>query len=136
MFCLKSCKIQASAALIVAGLFAACSTPPLGPDGEYQVSSAADNFTLTMLHLEDAVTTRTYEWENTGTQATVYISQILTSGSVILTIQDAAGTVVHQSDVADDFDGDTEVGVAGNWTIEVDLQNAYGMFDISIIKKT
>jgi len=125
-----------SATLLVTGFLVACGDNPLGPEGQYQVSSAADNFTLSMWYLEDAVDTRTYKWENTGPQATVYESQILSSGSVILTIRDAEGTVVHQSDVVSDFDGDTEVGVAGSWTIEVELQNANGMFDISIIKKT
>lgn len=136
MSCARRLTGLTASALVMAGVLMACSDNPLGPDGQYQVTSAADNFTLTMWYLEDAVDTRTYKWENTGTQATVYESQILSSGSVILTIRDAAGTVVHQSDVASDYDGDTAVGIAGDWRIEVELRNAYGMFDISIVKKT
>jgi len=69
-----------SAALIIAVILAACSNNPLGPDGHFQVSSAADNFTLQMWNLEGAIDTRTYTWENTGTQAAVYVSGTISSG--------------------------------------------------------
>ncbi len=136
MFRLEELRKFTLAAIIAPALLAACSDNPLGPDGQFEVSSAADNFLLRMWNLENAIDTRTYNWENTGTQATVNISQGISTGSVILTIKDAAGTVVHQDDVADDNDTDTAVGVTGLWTIEVRLESVNGWFDISVIKKS
>lgn len=123
------------AALLVAAVLTACGGDPLGPNGQFEVSSAADNFLFRMWGLENAIDTRTYSWENTGTQATVNISQGISTGSVILTIHDAGGTLVHQSDVADDIDTDTAIGVAGFWRIEVRVADVNGWFDISVVKK-
>ncbi len=135
MFRIKDFIKSKSTVLIAAALLTACGSSPLGPDGRFEVSSAADNFLFRMWTLENANDIRTYNWENTGTQATVDISQGISTGSVILTIHDAGGTQVHQSDVADDIDTETAIGVAGFWTIEVRLTSVTGSFDISVIKK-
>ena len=86
--------------------------------------------------LEDANETLSYRWDNTGTQATVVITDGISSGSAILTIEDAAGTVVHQDDIANDNDTDTAVGVSGSWRILIDIQNVTGNFTVSVWKKS
>jgi len=134
MFRLKGLHSVAFAACIILAIIPACSGDPLGPEGQFQVTSSVDFFLIQMWNLDDADDTHSYQWENTGTQATVDISQGTSNGSVMLIIKDAAGTVVHQADVLDDNDTDTAVGVAGTWTIDLQLQNVTGSFDVSIMK--
>lgn len=134
MFRLKGLHSVAFAASIIVALIPACAGDPLGPEGQFQVTSSVDFFLIQMWNLDDANDTHSYQWQTTGTQATVDISLRASGGSVILTIKDAAGTVVHQADVLDDNDTDTAVGVAGTWTIELEIQNVSGSFDVSITK--
>ena len=85
--------------------------------------------------MEDGTDDLTYSWGNTGTQATIDISQSISTGSVILIIKDHAGTVVHQDDITNADSADTAVGVAGDWSIEIQIRNATGTFDIAVQKK-
>ena len=62
--------------------------------------------------------------------------QSLAGGSALLTIRDAAGTVVHQEDIGNDNDTDTSVGVAGSWTINVELGGATGTINFRVQRKT
>jgi hypothetical protein len=102
-----------TAAIMFAAILIACGGDPLGPDGRALVTRSVDNFLLQMWDLSDATETRSYTWQNTGTQATLEIFQVPCSGSAILIVKDAAGTVVHQEDIFNDNDTDTSVGVAG-----------------------
>ena len=120
----------------VAILMACGEDTTLGPVNAVEVTNSVDNFLFRVSNLENISDTRSYTWENTGTQATIDITQSIVGGSVILTIRDDAGTVVHQEDIADDNDTDTAVGVAGSWAIEVRLQNTTGGFDFRVQKKT
>ena len=138
MQCSKTTNNQLAKALMFAGLLAVfgCNSDPLGPSGQYEVESKADIFTFTALTLEDGTQTFSYRWDNTGTQATVITTDGISSGSAILTVEDDAGTVVYQDDIANDVDADTAVGIAGTWRIEIDIQNVTGHFTVSIWKKT
>ena len=123
--------------LLSAGALAACSGDnTLGPDNQLEVTSATDNFQFQVSNMDKISQTLSYTWQNTGTQATIDISQAIASGSAILTIRDAGSTVVHQEDIANDNDTDTSVGVAGDWTIEVRIQSATGTFNFRVQKKT
>jgi hypothetical protein len=126
-----STALMLSASLTVFG----CTDDPLGPSGQLQVEKAADTFFLEALNLEDGTQLLSYPWDNTGTQATVVIVDGILSGSAILTIEDDAGAVVLQDDIANDNDTDTAVGVSGSWRIEIDIQDVTGNFTVSIWKK-
>jgi len=108
----------------------------IGPDNQLEATSATDQFQFQLTALDKVTDSRTYDWENTGTQATIDISQEITSGSAILTIRDASGTVVHTSDIADDNDTTTSVGVAGTWQIDIVLTDTSGTFNVIIQKVT
>ena len=124
-----------AAALLIVTILTACGGDPLGPDGREQVTRSVDNFLLQMWDLADATETRSYTWQNTGTQATIEILQVACSGSAILLVKDDAGTVVHEEDIFNDNDTDTSVGVAGDWTIEIQLQNVNCSFSFRLFKK-
>jgi len=99
-----------TAAIMFAAILIACGGDPLGPDGRAHVTRSIDNFLLQMWDLSDAT-------------------------SAILIVKDDAGTVVHQEDIFNDNDTDTSVGVAGDWTIEIQLQNVNCSFSFRVFKK-
>jgi len=122
--------------VLAATLWACGGDNPLGPDSQVQISRAPDHFLLQVRFMENGTDNLTYNWPNTGTQATIDVSQSIGSGSVILIIKDHEGTVVHQDDITNDDSTETAVGVTGDWTIEIQILNATGTFDLSIQKKT
>lgn len=121
--------------LCVAVFLTACGGDPLGPNGREQITASPDNFLVQLWDLSEATDTRSYTWQTTATQATVEILQLACSGSAVLTVKDAAGTVVHQEDIFNDNDTDTSVGVAGQWTIEVQLQNVNCTLSFRLVRK-
>ena len=126
-----------AALLVLTASFSACDGAiPLGPDNQLEVTNAADNFQFQVSNMENVSETLSYVWENSGTQATVDISQAIAGGSPILTIRDADGTVVHQEDIAEDDNTDTAVGVAGSWDIEVRIRNTTGTFNFRVQRRT
>lgn len=118
-------------------LASACDdTNLIGPANQLEVTNAVDQFQFQLSDLADVDDVRSYTWENTGTQATIDISEAITGGSVILTITDAEGSLMYQEDVAADSDGTTPVGVAGHWHIEVRLESTTGTFNFRVQKTT
>lgn len=122
--------------LMAASLTACSSDNSLGPDNQLEVTNATDDFQFQVSNMDRVSQTLSYLWENTGTQATIDISQAIASGSALLTIRDDFGNVVYQEDIADDNDTDTAVGDAGMWAIEVRIQSATGTFNFRLQKKT
>jgi len=108
----------------------------IGPDNQLEVTNATDNFQLQVSVLEGVSQTLTYTWQNTGTQATIDISQAITSGTALLTITDADGAVVYQEDIGEDSDGQSTVGVMGGWGIHVDLEAVSGTFNFRVQRTT
>ncbi len=108
----------------------------IGPANQLEVTNAVDQFQFQLTDLVDVEDVRSYTWENTGTQATIDISEAITGGSAILTITDADGSLMYQEDIADDSDATTPVGVAGMWQIEVRLESTTGTFNFRVQKTT
>jgi len=108
----------------------------IGPENQLEVTNATDNFQFQVSALETVSETRTYDWENTGAQAKVDISQAITGGSAQLTISDADGTVLYDEDIAQDSDGDTPAGTPGTWRITVTLHDTVGTFNFRVQRVT
>jgi len=133
---LESRAWKACATAIAVLTFGACDSANLiGPDNQLEVNTAADNFQFQVSALDNVSEDLSYTWENTGTQATVDISQAITGGTALLTITDAAGTVVLQDDIGNNNDTDTSVGVAGTWSIDIDLAGATGTINFRVQRK-
>lgn len=133
---MKTLRMVALSAVLMTTVAACGDSNVIGPENELEVTSAQDNFQLQVSALDEVSQTLDYSWQNTGTQATIDISQAITSGTALLTITDAAGTVVYQEDIADDSDGQTTVGVAGAWTISVVLDGVNGTFNFRAQRTT
>ena len=128
---------KACATTLIALAVGACDSANLiGPDNQLEVNAAGDNFQFQVSTLDNVSEDLSYQWENTGTQATVDISQAITGGTALLTITDAAGTVVHQADIGNNNNTDTSVGVAGSWSIDIDLAGATGTINFRVQRKT
>jgi hypothetical protein len=108
----------------------------IGPDNQLEVTNAPDDFQFQVSNLTDVSQTLTYTWTNTGTQATVDISQAITAGSVILTIRDQDGAFMYTDDLREDNDGDTAAGRSGIWEIEIRIEAASGTFNFRVQRKT
>ena len=112
------------------------SSTGIGPENQLEVMNALDQFQFQLTALDDVSDRRDYDWENTGTRATVDISEAITGGSAILTISDAAGTVMYEADIAEDGDAITPVGLSGTWRIKVVLSRTTGTFNFRVQKAT
>ena len=124
-------------ALLTAIALAGCGSSNLiGPENQLEVTNAADNFEFQVSNMDNVSQSLSYLWENTGNQATIDISQAMTAGSAVLTIRDDAGTIVHQEDLRNDNDTDTAVGVAGNWSIDLQLNGASGTLNFRVQRRT
>lgn len=138
MFMIPTGGLLSTLALTGALLVTGCedSSTGIDPENQLEVTNALDQFQFQLTALDDVSDRRSFDWENTGTQATINISQAITGGSAVLTILDAAGTVMHEAELAEDSDGTTPVGVAGTWQIEVVLTRTTGTFNFRVQKTT
>jgi hypothetical protein len=124
---------------VAAALFATgCgdSSTGIGPGNQLEIQNQVDQFQFQLIALDGVSDRRSYDWENTGTQATIDISEAIAGGSATLTIRDAAGTVMYDDEISEDGDGTTPVGVAGSWQIEVVLSGTTGAFNFRVQKAT
>lgn len=110
-----------------------CSNNSLAPF-QPQINNAADNFQFQATGLTNVTTTVQYTWSNSGTQATVNHSSAVTGGTATLTIKDANGTQVYTGALVASANPTTSAGVAGSWTIRVDLVNTGGTLNFRVQK--
>ena len=95
-----------------------------------------DQFQFQLTALEGVTDTRSYDWENTGAQATIDVSQSITGGSALITIRDAAGATLYSSDAAEENDTTTDPGQPGMWRVTIDLVDVSGAFNFRAQKTT
>jgi hypothetical protein len=110
-----------------------CGEDSLAPF-EPAVTNATDNFQFQATGLTGVTTTVAYTWQNTGTAATVNQSSAIPLGTGVLTIGDAAGTQVYSASLNASGTPTTATGVAGAWTIRVELVNAQGTVNFRVQK--
>lgn len=128
-------RIRAGVLASALGLAAACGDGNmLGPDNQIQVGNVPDNFQLQASNIVDVSQTLTYTWQNSGTGANVNKSGSVTAGSAMLTLLDDAGTQVYQGSLAETGTFQTTAGVAGDWTIRVELSGMSGTLNFRVQK--
>lgn len=109
---------QTLAVLTIAGL-AACSSDPVSPGVQPQITNLVDDFGYQVSDVRNYSSTDNYSWQNTGTDASVDHSTSITSGSAMLVLLDANGTQVYSRALDESGSFPTATGVAGNWTIRI-----------------
>lgn len=117
------------AALVVFVAVSACGSDksnPLSPAVQPEIINNADAFSFQVTGVQNASTTLTYSWQNTGTVATVNQSASIASGSATLVIRDAAGAQVYSRSLSDNGTFATSAGTTGTWTIRVVFSGTSG----------
>jgi len=112
-------------AMILATSLAACSDNPVGLE-DPEVSNTTDNFQFQASAVASVTATQSYSWNNTGTRATINHSTTTTAGTALLTVRDAAGTVVYTNALVPSLNEPTAVGTTGTWTIVVTMTSYTG----------
>jgi hypothetical protein len=111
---------------VIAGTGAGgCSSNPLEPF-QPEITNATDNFQLQATDVMGVTSTQTYSWSNTGARATINHSTTTSAGNTLLTIRDAAGTVVYAKALVPSLNEATATGIAGSWTIVLTLMDYSG----------
>ena len=114
---------------------AGCSDSTLiGPDNQLQVANNADNFAFQVSSLSGVTQTLTYTWPNTGTQASIDLSNAVMGGIGTLTVSDADGTEVYSVTLSGSGSGSSSVGTGGDWTIVVELSSVSGTLNFPVQK--
>ncbi len=124
-------RILASASL--AFLVVGCGDGPLAPF-EPEVTNATDSFQAQATGVDGVSGTVSYTWVNTGTRATINHSTTTSGGTTVLTIRDAANTVVYTRALSPSLNEPTVVGVSGNWTIQLTTENYAGTLNFRVQK--
>ena len=99
-----------------------------------EIVNNADAFQFQATGVNNVSTTVEYTWANSGTQATINHSSVITSGSAVVTLFDNDATQVYQSGLVASANEPSAVGVTGNWTVRVVLTNVDGTMNFSVQK--
>ena len=118
--------LAASLALVVP-LLAGCA-------GNVGVSNVTDAFSYGG-QVAEKTATESFTWHNTKSQAILSWGGQLAKGSIALTIQDAAGKTVYSKSMTDannGFSGNTQSGLAGDWTVKLAFAGATANMGLSL----
>ena len=107
---------------------------PVGPSNQPEIANNRDNFQFQASNLMRTTQTLSYAWENTGTNANVNQSGQISSGTATLTIRTPTGVDVYNRDLSMTGTFPTSTGTAGNWRIEVRLENVSGTLNFRVQK--
>lgn len=111
-----------------------CSKNSLGPF-QPEVLSTTDSFQLQATGVTNRTVTLSYDWNNTGTQATVNHSTTTRSGSARVTIADANGTQVYDRALVSSLNEQTAIGTTGTWKIRAVLDHYSGTLNFRVQKQ-
>jgi len=115
--------------LLLFVIIAGCSSNnPANSFSNFQpeIVNNVDAFEFQITDATRVTTTVNYNWENTGTQASINHSSVISHGVGSVTLLDANGTQVYTSSLLASSTDQSIVGVAGTWTVRVTFSNASG----------
>ena len=107
---------------------------PIAPSNQPEVANNRDTFQFQASNLMRTTQTLAYAWENTGASANVNQSGQISSGTATLTIRTPTGADVYIRDLSTTGTFTTSLGTAGNWRIEVRLENVTGTLNFRVQK--
>jgi len=119
--------------ILCALAFNQCAHNTLAPF-QPEVTSATDNFQMQATGVKNRTTTLTYQWENTGTRATVNHSTTTTQGTARVSIRDAGGATVYDEILVPSLTDTTTAGSSGIWTIRLELNHYSGTLNFRVQK--
>lgn len=112
------------------------SSSPVQAKYQPQITNVTDSFGFQLTGVDKGDGSLSYSWPNTGSMASIDRSSSISSGTVTLTMRDAANVEVYRS-ALNGVSGSVQTasGVAGNWTIVVDFTQATGTINFRTQKQ-
>ena len=121
--------IRSTTLLVLLAAISACgggSSNPIAPQFQPEIVNNTDSFSFQVTGVQNASSTLTYTWRNTGTTATVNQSASISAGSATLVILDASGAQVYSRSLTANGTFVTTAGTTGLWTIRVVFSGTNG----------
>ncbi|HWR17662.1 MAG TPA: hypothetical protein VN577_22725 [Terriglobales bacterium] len=110
------------------------SNNALSPQFQPQVANLTDNFQFQTTGITNVTQTLDYNWQNSGTRASINQACAITSGTAMLTIRDPQGLVVYSGDMKANGTFTSIAGVTGAWQIHIELTNTTGTLNFRVQK--
>lgn len=110
-----------------------CSDDPLAPF-QPEVTNATDNFQLQATGVKNRTATLPYDWNNTGSQASVNHSTSTANGTARLIIKDAGDVTVYDKILVPSLNDTTLTGSSGTWKIRLVLSQYSGTLNFRVQK--
>ncbi len=130
----KFIKLATLLTVMICGLiFIQCADNTLAPF-QPEITSAADNFQLQATDVESRTATLDYNWNNTGTRASVNHSTTTSSGTAHLIIKDSEGKIVYDNPLVPSLNEPTAAGASGEWKISLVLSEYSGTLNFRVQK--
>ncbi|MFH2049591.1 MAG: hypothetical protein ABIJ12_09105 [bacterium] len=113
-----------------------CSSQKNNPISSFEpeVINNADAFQFQITDATNVSTTLTYQWENTGAQATVDHSTALLTGSATVEVRDADSVQVYSSNLLASGTDASLSGTSGTWFVKVVFSDFDGTVNFTIEK--
>lgn len=103
-------------------LLAGCrARNPYAPGTQMNVTNATDNLQFQLLAISDLSTTLTYDWVHSADSASLSISPSPSSGTALITIEDANGTQIFNHSLLEGGTFTVASAGSGDWTVRVIL---------------
>lgn len=129
----------AIALLLSAALLAGCGSDNknvISPVFQPEVANNIDNFQFQATGLTGVTQILSYSWRNTGVQANVDQSSSITAGTAVLTLRDSTGTLLYTRSLTEGGSLASAAGLAGSWTIRLQLTGVRGTLNFRAQKRT
>ena len=110
------------ALMIVVG----CGSTPIDTNFQPRVVISQDNIQFQASGIRRTTQTLTYQWQNSGTAASIDQTSSVSMGSAKINLLDASNTMVYSGDLKTDGTFTSTAGTAGQWTMQIVLSNVTG----------
>ena len=125
-----------SALMLVAFIGCSDDKNPVNPlvDFQPEIVNNTDAFEFQATEVVEASGVVMYDWENTGSIASINHSSSTEAGSALVTVYDANNHQVYTSGLSASLNEQTQSGTSGLWRVRVDLSNYSGSLNFRLEK--
>lgn len=128
------CVYLLTACLILMGVLGCGGGNALDPKFQPQVTNNPDNFQFQTTGIKNITQTLTYQWQNSGTAASINQACAVSGGSASIQLRDPNNTLVYSADLKANGTFTSTTGTAGTWTIRVVLSSVSGTLNFRVQK--
>lgn len=132
----RSCFLQVAMLAVIMAVVGCSdsSTPPPAPGIEPEIVNIVDSFEYQVTDIDAYSGTASYTWENSGVEAAVDHSSVISKGVGTLVVRDADGVQVYAGPLSDSGSLVTDPGTAGSWTVSITYSSFSGTVNFRVQK--